>query len=198
MNERTKYDIDEQFAARDTLGDGTEVWVRMLREEDQDLLAQGFERLSAQSRYQRFLATKPRLSGSELDYLVNVDIENHVAVGALVARKDGEQDGDTEGVGIARFVRYDDEPDVAEVAVAIIDDYQGLGLGRLLLSYLVVAARERGIRSFRADCFTTNYPMRSLFEEIGPTEVIERAGPVITLDIPLEESGGDNTRRELQ
>lgn len=194
MNERTEYDIDEQFASLETLGDGTDVWVRMLRAEDQDLLAQGFERLSEQSRYQRFLAAKPKLSGSELDYLVNVDLDNHVAVGALVAKKEGEP----EGIGIARFVRYDDEPDVAEVAVAVIDDYQGLGLGRLLLRYLVSAARERGIRAFRADCFTTNYPMRSLFEEIGPTEVIERAGPVITLDIPLEESGGDIKRRELQ
>ncbi|QDG49600.1 GNAT family N-acetyltransferase [Persicimonas caeni] len=185
MNEHANYAIDDGFVARETLGDGTQAVVRTLRHEDQDLLAQGFERLSDRSRYQRFLATKPRLSGRELEYLVDVDRDNHVAVGALVEHPGGEE----EGIGVARFVRYEDQPEVAEVAVTVIDDYQGLGLGRLLLSYLVRAARERGIEAFRADCFTTNHRMRTLFEQIGPTEVIERAGPVITLDITLDHSG---------
>lgn len=189
MDQRADYEIDDGFRARHTLRDGAEVVLRTMRRSDQELLARGFERLSERSRYQRFLSLKPALSGRELDYLVDVDNQDHLAVGALVERADGPQ-----GVGVARFVRYEDDPEVAEVAVAVIDDYQGLGLGRLLLSYLVVAARERGIRAFHADCFSMNHPMRALFDEIGPTEVLERAGPVITLDIPLADDAGEDIR----
>lgn len=183
MNDQREYHIDGDFLARETLNDGTPVILRTLRPSDRDLLAQGFERLSEESRYQRFLSIKPSLSSNELSYLTELDPDQHVAIGAGI-----EHDEDPEEpLGVARFVRYEQQPDVAEVAVAVIDEYQGRGLGRALLAYLVEAARERGIRTFRADTFSTNLPMRALFEEIGPTEVLERAGPVITLDIELTE-----------
>ncbi len=187
MEESHHYTIDQAFQCMETLNDGTRVLLRALRPADRELLARGFEHLSEQSRYQRFLAIKPSLSTSELEYLTNVDDEHHMAIGAGIPA-DGEPE---EPLGVARFVRYPDQPEVAEVAVTVIDEYQGKGLGRLLLEYLVEAARERGIRTFRADTFTTNLPMRALFEEIGPNEVLERAGPVITLDIALADSAQD-------
>jgi GNAT superfamily N-acetyltransferase len=192
MNQRHDFEIDETFRAERTLRDGTGVVIRTLRPSDRELLVRGFDRLSETSRYQRFLAIKPSLTDRDLGYLFDVDNIGHMAIGAVIEHEFESAHGRAEeGVGLARFVRYDDQPTVAEVAVAVVDDYQGKGLGRLLLSYLVPAARERGIKAFRADCFSTNFAMRALFEEIGPTEVLERAGPVITLDIPFDESVDD-------
>ncbi len=185
MNRIPDYEIDEHFRSIERLSDGTQVVIRMLRPSDQDLLARGFEQLSERSRYQRFLSIKPSLSPHEVDYLVDIDGYDHLALGAGLGDEQTDDDGIEQGIGVARFVRYEDEPDAAEVAVTVIDQYQGMGLGRRLLGYLVQAARERGVRTFRADCFATNMAMRRLFEELGPTEVLDRAGPVVTLDIAL-------------
>src|SRR5688572_9309784 len=80
------------------LRDGSRVLVRQMRPEDEDLLADGFARLSADSRRMRFLAAKPALSPSEVRYLASVDGTNHDAVGAIDLATG-------HGVGIARFVR---------------------------------------------------------------------------------------------
>ena len=56
---------------------------------------------------------------------------------------------------------------MVEVAVAVIDAKQRLGLGQLLLRALVDAARERGIRRFRATLLSENAPARSLLEGLA-------------------------------
>lgn len=180
MDPSADYQFDEQFEVVESLGDGAEVLIRMLRPGDRELLARGFEKLSRRSRYQRFFSLKPSLSVGELDYLVSVDGRDHVAMGAV------ECDRPEEGVGVARFVRHEADSSSAEVAVTVVDAYQGRGVGRLLLEYLTRAALERGVERFSAECLATNEPMRRLFEELGPTRVVERADSVISLDIELD------------
>lgn len=53
-----------------------------------------------------------------------------------------------DGVGVARFLRIGEE--VAEPAVAVADDWQGCGVGTLLLDLLAARAWEEGIRVFAA------------------------------------------------
>ncbi len=71
-----------------------------------------------------------------------------------------------EGVGVARFVRLDD-PEAAEVAVAVADDWQGRGVGTVLLSRLADRARALGVRRFRASLMADNRRMRELLETWG-------------------------------
>ena len=71
--------------------------------------------------------------------------------------------------------------------MTVLDAYQGRGLGSCLLRRLVAAAREREVKTFRATLYVDNVPMRRLLEDVGPVTVIERNGPVITLDVSLEE-----------
>ena len=125
------------------LRDGSHVRLRQGHSSDRDLLLRGFERLSAQSRYQRFLAPMPALSDSMLRYLSHIDHRDHEAIVAL-----DEQTG--EGLGVARYVRNSEHPDRAEVAVTVIDDWQGRGLGTLLLEVISARAREAGITTFTA------------------------------------------------
>lgn len=146
------------------LADGTPVRLRALRRDDREKLRRGFERLSPQSKYRRFFSTPAHLSDASLDYLTNTDGWSHVAIGAEL----GAPDADTSyGIGIARFVRGADDPTVAEAAVAVIDEMQRRGLGRLLLRELVAAARERGVTTFVCHVLPDNEPVRGLLADLA-------------------------------
>lgn len=160
--------------------DGTWAEVRMLRPEDTALLERGFARLSARSRFQRFLAAKPRLSPEELRYLTAVDGERHVALGAVTWNDAGEE----VGLGVARFIRLEDTPEVAELALTVVDDAQGKGLGRFLLDALVRAARERGVERFELRVLADNEAMQRLVRTLGPCEPV-RDGETLCFSVPL-------------
>jgi GNAT superfamily N-acetyltransferase len=160
------------------LRDGTEIVVRMLRPTDRDLLREGFERLSPESRYARFFGPKDTLTDDELRYLCEIDQESHVAIGA--ATHDGKR-----GLGIARFIRVADGE--AEAAIAVADEMQGRGLGRLLFLRLCAAARERGITMFKCEVLGTNAGMKHLLDAIGAERQIAVSCGVMTFDLEVPD-----------
>jgi GNAT superfamily N-acetyltransferase len=168
-----------------TLDDGQRLRLRLVRPSDQRLLERGFQRLSPGSRYQRFFTVRDYLTPAELRYLTECDGVDHVALGALTCPDPGSEE---EGVGIARFIRNRERPETAEAAVAVIDDYQRRGIGHLLLSRLIEAGAERGIKSFSCVLLASNRGMRTLILEAAPSAVIRPDdGPeVITVDVPLD------------
>ena len=103
------------------LRDGSAVLIRPVQGDDAPLLADGFARLSAKSRRSRFLTGKEELTTRKLRYLTEVDRHDHEALGAL-----NHVDG--RSVGIARYIRSADDPQTADVAVTVVDDWQGRGL----------------------------------------------------------------------
>ena len=141
-----------------TLRDGAHITIRALVPEDRELVAEAFAKLSARSRYMRFLTPLPSLSPRMLDSLMDVDHEHHLA---LIALEGGE------AVGVVRFVRFTDEPDVADVAITVIDERQGRGLGRALLHALLDAAVERGVRALNFDIHPDNRVMARLATSLG-------------------------------
>ncbi len=160
-----------------TLSDGTRVLLRAIRPDDKPLLQRGMARLSPQSRYRRFMYSRGELSDAELAYLTEVDGIDHFAFGALL--------GD-EGVAVARFIRVAPGSDTAEAAIAVVDEQQGKGLGRMLLERLVAAARERGVTRFRGEVLADNAPMMSLLREAS-SSVNEVPGDpgVVVADVEL-------------
>jgi GNAT superfamily N-acetyltransferase len=152
----------EHWAAMHRLGDGTKTRLRLLCVEDRDLLLRGFEKLSSESRYRRFFSTMPRLPENILRRLLRVDEWNHVAVAAEAATHGS---GAEEPFGVARFIRLSEMPATAEATVAVVDHMQGRGLGKLLLSALAAAARERGIKKFRAEVLRSNEAVKALLRE---------------------------------
>lgn len=161
-----------------TLNDGSEVVIRRLTPDDAGMLAEAFNRLSTESRDLRFLAAKPVLSARDLDYLTHVDGHLHEAL-AATDRATGE------GVGVARFVRLTPEASVAEVAVTVIDDWQGRGLGKLLLAKLADRAGEEGIERFTALTASENAPIRHLLRQLG-THVTEQQAGAGTVEYEIE------------
>jgi GNAT superfamily N-acetyltransferase len=173
------FDADYREHAR--LGDGAEVTLRLVRHDDQPLIREGFEALSPETRYRRFLEARTRLTPAELDYLTDVDGDRHFAIGALVRGPDGRE----HGAGVARFVRLADRPEVAEPAITVVDAWQGRGLGRLLAARLAAAANERGVRRFRSSLLATNRPVRGLIEEGAPDAEVQADGEVLTVEFPV-------------
>ena len=142
------------------LRDGSQVQIRPVRGSDAPLLADGFARLSARSRQQRFLSPKHSLSAAELRFLTEVDHHDHEAIGAL-------NPADGRGVGIARYIRAPDDPQAAEIAVTVVDDWQGRGLGTELLAQLSGRARQEGICRFTATIAYGNAAMATLLQNMG-------------------------------
>jgi len=168
-----KYTSDYQEEV--TLRDRLRLRLRLVRPSDKPLLERGFERLSPGSRYQRFFTGRDHLSPAELSYLTECDGIDHVGLGALTCPGPGAQE---EGVGIARFIRSREQPETAEAAVAVIDEYHRRGVGHLLLSRLIEAARERGIKSFWCALLTSNqaYPLHGArASEPGRPDAYRRA-----------------------
>ncbi len=175
--------FDERYHETAALRDGSQVTLRLIRPDDKDLLRRGFERLSPASRYRRFLAAKTRLSDAELAYLTEVDGHDHFAIGAACEDAAGHE----EGVGIARFIRSRSDPRVAEVAVAVVDDWQGKGLGTLLLLRLVAAARERGVERFSGQVLASNEALRDVLDQIPSGVRVRAQAGELTVDVDLPD-----------
>lgn len=174
--------MSEDQRIETTLRDGTRVLIRMVDPDDRADFVKGFQRLSTRSRYLRFHAAIEELDDRQLDYLTRVDQVDHVAWVAIDLDHPEQP-----GIGVARFVRLTDEPEVAEAAVTVLDAYQGRGLGTILLGVLADAARERGITTFRAYVLGENRPMLAVLDRLGPTRS-ERHRGVYQIDVDLTDS----------
>ena len=159
------------------LRDGSTVLIRQVHSADAPLLADGFARLSARSRQLRFLTPKKELSPAELRDFTDLDHHDHEALGAL-------NHADGRGVGIARYVRDADDPQAAEIAVTIVDDWQGLGLGTELVAQLSERARSEGIRRFTALVAADNPAMAGLLRNVR-AELVGREPGALQYEITL-------------
>ena len=159
------------------LSDGTVVRYVPITPAHREQLRRGFEETSPESRYRRFLSPLSRLTEEQLDYLTNVDFVDHVAWGAEIVET-------RRGIGIGRWIRLPDEPDAAEAAVAVVDDFQGRGVGRALLQLLADSALERGVTKFRAEVLADNDRMLSILEAVGAVTT-GRSGSVLEIEIQL-------------
>ena len=171
------------YVERETLRDGTPVLLRLVCPEDKPILETGFTKLSPQSRYARFLAPKSTLTDDELAYLTEMDQETHFALGAVGESGDGA--GNPVGLGVARFIRLPDEHATAEAAVAVADEAQHKGLGKLLFLRLCAAAAERGIERFRCEVLGSNNSMAALVASLSPDRTIEVGNGVMSIDMLL-------------
>jgi RimJ/RimL family protein N-acetyltransferase len=168
-----------------TLKDGTRVIVRPIRREDKEALARGLDQLSPESRYRRFLRPMTSLSERDLAYLTEIDYTNHFA---WVAVADTE---DQEGLGVARYIRDAKDPHVAEAAVAVVDDYQGRGLGSVLMRLLVATALENGVRTFRGWVLGDNIEVLRPLERIGARRVADKGVLRVEVDLASMFDGSD-------
>jgi RimJ/RimL family protein N-acetyltransferase len=143
------------------LPDGAPILIRPIRADDKRFLEDGLRHLSPESVHRRFLSPKSSFSRAELRYLTEVDGRDHVA---LVAEYPGEPVRRLIAVG--RFVRLKDDPDAAEAAITVCDDWQRRGVGSLFADRLAAEARRLGIRRFTATMASDNVAAHKLMERL--------------------------------
>ena len=151
------------------LRDGSEVLVRPLESADASELGAAIDRLSPKSRYRRFLSPIPKLPAAHLRALTDVD---HHTREALVAFDPSSR----RGLGVARWGLLIDDPHAAEVAVAVADDKQRLGLAAALLHLLLERAASEGLREVRAATQGENRAALHMLERFGFTRTRSEGG----------------------
>jgi RimJ/RimL family protein N-acetyltransferase len=149
-----------KYSAIATLRDGRRLEICALRPNDRDELIAAVGRASGQALYRRFFAAKREFSEKEIEFFVNVDFVNHVA---LVARV--EESGRAMIVGGGRYIVV--QPGKAEVAFVVVDQYQGQGIGAALLHHLATIAGDAGLKELIADVLPDNFAMLKVFEKSG-------------------------------
>ncbi len=160
------------YSAIETLRDGRKVEIRALRSQDREGMHAAIARSSSGSLYRRFFAVRREFSEKETDYFLEIDFVDHVALVAVA-----NDAGQPTIVGGGRYVVV--QPGKAEVAFAIIDAYQGLGIGSALMRHIATLGREAGLRELIAEVLSENVPMLNVFERCGLAMVTRREGTVL-------------------
>lgn len=164
-----------------TLFDGRPLWIGPVTPAAKPLIVRGLERISPETSRRRFFTVRHRFSDEELEAMTNLDGHVRFALGATVR----DPAGNVEPVGIARFARLAEAPTVAEVAILVIDAFQGQGVGRTLLKRLAVAALAGGIVRFRGIVLPENRPIIRLLTRYAPDPTIVASGEHLRIDVNL-------------
>ncbi len=160
------------YSAFETLRDGRRVEIRALKPDDRAGLVAAVARSSPETLYRRFFAVKRHFTEPEIEFFLHVDFIDHVALVAVV-----DEGGQPVIAGGTRYVVV--QPGKAEVAFAVVDQYQGQGLGRALMHHLAALGRSVGIKELIAEVLPDNIPMLKVFEKSGfPISVKSERGVV--------------------
>jgi GNAT superfamily N-acetyltransferase len=144
-----------------TMMDGNSIRVRAIAPDDKERLHEHFRGLSGQSIYFRFMGIRRDLSPDDLKHLTELDFRTHV--GLVATLSDG---GRERFIGVGRYICGVD-PKRAEVAFAILDGFQGRGIGTILLQHLSKIANANGVEQFEADVLGENRQMLEVFAHSG-------------------------------
>jgi GNAT superfamily N-acetyltransferase len=148
------------YSATEILRDGRTVKIRALRPDDRTGLLAAVDRTSQQSLYRRFFAFKRGFTEREIDFYLNVDFVDHVALVAVL-----EEDGQSVIGGGGRYIVV--QAGAAEVAFVVDDAHQGQGIGAALMRHLAALARQAGLKELSADVLSENAAMLKVFETSG-------------------------------
>ena len=150
--------------------------VRELTTADGDVLDAVFAGLSMHSRHMRFHSPIPRMTPAVRRTLADVDGRDHIALGAFAGRR-------CEPVGLVRLISTGEGR--AELAVEVVDAWQGRGIGTRLLRAVKQRAGELGYRELVAEVLAENGAVRAVLRSVFPGANVRRSGVEITLILPV-------------
>jgi L-amino acid N-acyltransferase YncA len=144
------------------LRDGREVILRAIAETDAPEITQAFERLSADSRYLRFMQHKKQIDPAALERGVHPRPGRDFAFVATIPSANG-----IDIVGAAQYVRANERSrKTCEFAITVAEDWRGSGLAARLLASLVRRARRDGYRTMQGSVIADNAPMLALARKL--------------------------------
>jgi acetyltransferase len=150
----------KELESRGTLSDGTALLLRPIRPEDEPLIQDIVRHMDpADLRLRFFTPVRIPLSHQFAARLSQLDYDREMALIALT-----EQDGTA--LGAARFAG-DPDGAHAEFAIGLRSDWQGRGLGALLMRRIIDVATARGIGELSGDVLRENDSMLQLCHALG-------------------------------
>lgn len=164
--------------------DNTYLCFKALEQEDRDKFIEGFKKLSNKTVYHRFFGFMKELSPRQLDELLNTDDKNHVAWSAFDIIGD-----DAIGLGVGRFRRSIANPNEAELALTVIDEYQGKGVGTVLLGIMYYLGIKLDIEIFTGVIMSDNSKVIRRFKELGAE--MKRMGTEYEMRLPIHKNFND-------
>ena len=150
------------------LKNGSPVTFRPIRISDTDYLIDIFDHLSPDSRYQRFQQSVEGLPKKQIIQVATQTAYDSVAHGFGLIAFGRTANSHSAPLGGARYFVYDHTPECGEFAITIRDDMHGQGLGTLLTTELMDAARARGLRYLTGVALASN---RGLWQLLSNTEL---------------------------
>ena len=175
----------QNYVAKAKLKDGRGVTIRSIRPDDKAMVIAAFQNLSPQSKLRRFFTAKSSLTEEELKWITEVDFETTFA---LVVELDKGPQRDIIGGG--RYIEDEGESTVrtAEIAFTVEDQFQGKGIGKLLMQHLTRMARVKGVKQFKAFVLPENKGMLGVFSSSGLPMTTEAHGGELRVVLQLERS----------
>ena len=168
----------DKYSAIERLRDGRRLEIRALTSEDRSDLIAAVARTSAESLRRRFFVSKRNFTDQETAFFLNVDFVNHVALVAVL-----EEGGRPVIAGGGRYIVV--RPGEAEIAFAVVDQYQGQGIGKALMRHLATIAQAAGLKRLSAEVLAENVPMLRLFEQSGLPMSTKREADVLHVTLRL-------------
>ena len=153
------------YTAHALLRDGDSILVRAVKASDKPLLLELFHGLSEESVRHRAFGSKKGLTQKEVAYLTELDFVQHVALAAILPAN-----GEERMIGVGRYIRthaHGVAVAPAEIAFAVVDEYQAHGVGTLLLEHLARIASAEGVDELHAEVMADNTRMMDVFRKSG-------------------------------
>lgn len=172
------------------LRDAARVTVRCVEAGDKQRFKDGIRLFSPQTLYRRFFAPITELSDEQLRFFTEVDQVEHVAWGVL-----DDEHPELPGVAVGRWVRLTEDRDVAESAVIVADNYQGRGIGTLLLAVLNVTAATQGLKTLRSLVLAENTRFIATLAAYGG-KVSHESDGIMRVDLPVFARASRTPRTE--
>lgn len=162
--------------------DGKRICLRSIRQSDEERMRKGIARLSEQSRYMRFFSVQPMPSDPVIDRLLDADGHDHIAWGAIHLNG-----ADNPAVGAVHAIRSENQPRAGEFSIAVLDDYHGLGLARMLTTVLLIHCEVEAMCELEVQTLAENMPAIRFILSIGAERQESEAG-VISYRLPVRSA----------
>jgi acetyltransferase len=149
-----------RYMSRWTMKDGTEVTIRPIRPEDEPAMVGFHKTLSERTVYLRYFHMMNLEQRTQHDRLTRICFIDYDREMALVAEHEGEI------LGVGRMMKIHGTNE-AEVAAVVSDQWQGRGLGKELLSRLLIVGADEKLEKLTADILPDNREIQRIFTKLG-------------------------------
>ena len=157
------YPYPTQLVSRWQLADGTDITIRPIRPEDAQLVQKFVHDLSDETKYFRFMNSLQELTESMLVRFTQIDYSREMALVAVT-----EENAQEIQLGVARYA-INPDGETCEFALVVADNITGKGLGNKLMTSLMDAARDKGLKVIEGEVLNNNHNMLKLMNRLGFT-----------------------------